>query len=56
VKLPPECKGIDGMNELAALNRMLAVVFSYGPSKEKKKKKKKAVRAKKLKANGKSTA
>jgi hypothetical protein len=42
------------MNELAALNKMLGVVFAYGPSKEKKKKKKKAARAKRLKVNGKS--
>lgn len=44
------------MNELAALNQMLGVVFAYGPSKGKKKKKKNAVRAKKLKANHKSNA
>ena len=43
------------MNELAALNKMLGVVFAYGPSKEKKKKKKSG-RAKKVKAKGKSNA
>ncbi len=37
------------MKELEALNKMLGVVFDYGPSREKKKKKK-ASRAKKIKA------
>ena len=44
------------MNDLAALNKMLGVVFAYGPSKEKKKKKKKAAHARKLKSNRKSNA
>lgn len=44
------------MKELDALNKMLDVVFAYGPSKEKKKKKKKANRTKHLKAKRKSNA
>ena len=44
------------MNELAALNKMLGVVFAYGPSKAKKKKKNGVVHAKKLKSNRKSSA
>lgn len=45
------------MKELEALNKMLGVIFAYGPSKEKKRKKKnRAARAEKLKATRKSTA
>jgi hypothetical protein len=44
------------MRELEALNKMLGVIFAYGPSKEKKKKNKKTPRAKKLKASRKSNA
>ena len=40
------------MKELEALNKMLGVIFDYGPSREKKKKKKRESRAKNPKAKG----
>jgi len=44
------------MKELEALNKMLSVIFAYGPSKEKKKKKKRTANAKRLKVNRKLNA